>query len=83
MYGLKQSGRLWNRNVIAFYKKLGFRPLNVDLSILMLQNANEITIVSDNFLLALSTLLSLNSLKKNLAKEYDMKDLRKVKTIIG
>lgn len=30
LYGLKQSGRLWNQNVIAFYKRLGFRPLNAD-----------------------------------------------------
>lgn len=82
LYGLKQSGRLWNKNVIAFYKKLGFRPLNADPSILILQTDGEITIVSvyvDDFLLASCTMSGLKSLKKNLARESDMKDLGEVK----
>ena len=40
LYGLRQSGRLWNQNVIAFYKKIGFRPLNADPSILILQTGS-------------------------------------------
>lgn len=37
----------------------------------------------DNFLLALNTIVTLDTLKKSLAIEYNMKDLDEVKTIIG
>ena len=86
LYGLKQSGRLWNQNVIAFYKKLGFRQLNTDPSILIFQTSSETTIVSvyvDNFLLASSTIIALASLNESLSKEYDMKDMGDMKTIIS
>ena len=86
LYGLKQSGRLWNQNVIAFYKRIGFRQLNEDPSILICCSEGEISIVSvyvDNFLLASSTMKTLNALKQSLAREYDTKDLGEVKTIIG
>lgn len=86
LYGLKQSGRLWNQNVIAFYKRIGFRPLNADPSILILQRGKEITIVSiyvDDFLLASNSMPALENLKESLAIEYEMKDLGEVKTIIG
>lgn len=84
-YGLKQSERLWNQNVIAFYKRIGFRPLNADPSILILQTSSEITVVSiyvDDFLLASNTMSVLKRLKEDLANKYDMKDLGEVKTII-
>lgn len=38
LYGLKQSGRLWNQNVTVFYKSIGFRQLNGDPSILIRQS---------------------------------------------
>ena len=86
LYGLKQSGRLWNQNVIAFYKRIGFRQLNVDPSILICYSESEISIVSmyvDDFLLASNTMKTLNALKQSLVGEYDTKDLEEVKTIIG
>ncbi len=86
LYGLKQSGRLWNPNVIAFYKSIGFTQLNDDLSILIRHLEVETSIVSvyvDDFLLASNTMAIFETLKKSLSKEYDTKDLREVKTIIG
>ena len=86
LYGLKQSGRLWNQNAIAFYKSIGFIQLNGDPSILIRQLEDEISIVSvyvDDFLLASNTMTALNALKASLAKEYDTKDLGEVRTIIG
>ena len=86
LYGLKQSGRLWNQNVIAFYKSIGFIQLNGDPSILIRRADDEISIVSvyvDDFLLASNTMATLNALKASLAREYDTKDLDEVETIIG
>ena len=86
LYGLKQSGRLWNQNVIAFYKSIGFIQLNGDPSILIRRLEDEISVVSvyvDDFLLASNTMANLKALKASLAKEYDTKDHGEVKTIIG
>lgn len=86
LYGLKQSGRLWNQNVIAFYKNIGFVQLNEDPSILIRRLENETSIVSEyvnDFLLASDTMDTLEALKKSLSKEYNTKDLGEVKTIIG
>ena len=86
LYRLKQSGRLWNQNVIAFYKSIGFTQLNGDSSILIRHSEVETRIVSvyvDDFLLASNTMAILETLKKSLSKKYNTKDLRGVKTIIG
>lgn len=85
LYGLKQLKRLWNKNVISFYKSIGFKQLNGNLSILIRQTKEEISVVSmyiDNFLLVSNTIDTLQMLKDMLGKEYKIKDLGKVKTII-
>lgn len=86
LYGLKQSGRFWNPNVIAFFKSLGFVQLNGDPSILMRQAKEETTLVNvyvDDFLLASNNADTLEIVKRELGKEYNVKDLGEVKTIIG
>ncbi len=86
MYGLKQSGRLWNQNVIALYKSIGFVQLNGDPNIFIRHSEAEISIVSmyvDDFFLASNIMAIFESLKKSLLKEYNTKDLGEVKTIIG
>lgn len=85
LYDLKQSGRLWNQNVIAFYKKIGFKQLNGNPRILIQCTKDEISIVSvyvNDFLLASNTMTTLKALKVSLAKEYNTKNLGEVKTII-
>lgn len=85
LYSLRQSRRLWNQNVIAFYKRIGFWPLNADPSILILQTRSEIIVISiyiNNFLFAANSMQALNNLKENLSKKYDMKDLGEMKIII-
>ncbi len=85
LYGLKQSRRLWNQNVIAFYKSIRLMQLNGDPSILIRQSDKETSIVSiyvDDFLLASNIIVILNTLKEFLTKEYDTKDLSEIKTII-
>lgn len=87
IYGLKQSGRLWNQKVIVFLKKLGFRLLNADPSILILiRNGGEIIMISvyvDDFLLASNNSHALLWLKDAIKREYDVKDRGNVQTIIG
>ena len=85
LYGLSESRWLWNKNVIAFYKSIGFKQLNGNPSILIRQTKKKTSVVSvyvDDFLLASNTIDTLQTLKDMLAKKYKMKDLSKVKTII-
>ena len=82
---LKRSKRLWNQNVIAFFKNLSFTQLNRDSSILIQRFKEKTSIINmyiDNFLLASNIIAILNILKKSLAKKYNTKNLKKVKTII-
>lgn len=56
LYGLQQSGRLWNKNIIEFFTKfLGLTQLNSHVSILIWRSADgEISMVSiyvDDFLI--------------------------------
>lgn len=85
LYGLKQSGRYQNKNVIAFYKSISFRQPNSDPNILIQQTKNETSIVSiyvDDFFLAYKTMSAMQTLKDILEKEYEMKNLGKINTII-
>lgn len=86
MYSLKLSEKLWNQNVIVFYKRIGFIQLNKNPSIFIKCSENEISIVSiyvNDFLLTSDKIDSFEALKKSLLKEYNTKDLGEVKTIIG
>lgn len=85
LYGLKQSKRLWNQNIIVFYKRIGFWQFNEDFSIFIRYLGIEISIINmyvNNFLLALNTMNTFDMLKQSLVEEYDTKDLGEVKTII-
>ena len=78
IYGLRQSGRLWNQKVVAFFTSLGFRARNADPSILIKQQEEDITMVSvyvDDFLLASKHRKSLDWIKEELRREYNVKDL--------
>lgn len=90
IYGLKQSGRLWNQKVIAFFTSLGFIALNADPSILIHQeeggeneNITMVSVYVDDFLLAAKQQKDLDWIKAKLKEEYNVKDLGEVKYIIG
>lgn len=86
IYKLKQSNRLWNQNVIAFFQSLGFITLNADPNILIYQKSGgNITIISvyiDDFLLILKNSKSVDWINERLNSKYNIKHLSKLKTII-
>ena len=56
IYGLRQSGRLWNQKVVAFFTDLSFIALNANPSILIQHDKDDITMVNmyiDNFFFVL------------------------------
>lgn len=46
LYSLKKFEKLWNQNIIAFYKLISFKQLNGDLGILIYCLRDEINIGS-------------------------------------
>lgn len=85
LYDLGQFGRLWNKNVIVFYKSIDFRQLNGNPNILIWQAKNETSVVSiyvDDFLLVSNTMNVMQTLKDVLEIKYKMKNLGKVNMII-
>lgn len=76
----------FNQNLILSYKRIGFVQLNKDPSIFIKYLENKTNIMSvyiDNFLLASDKMNIFEVLKKSLSKEYNIKNLKEVKTIIG
>lgn len=82
IYGLKQSGRLWNQKVIGLWKTLGFNLLNTDPSIQILTKiGGEILMISvyvDDFFLTSNNSKTLQWLKNTITKKYNMKNLGEV-----
>lgn len=89
LYGLKQSGRLWNKNVIKFFTEiLGFVQLNGNVSTIIRNDrtSREISTVSiyvDDLLMASNKEEFLISIKSLLSRQYNVKDFGETKTIIG
>ncbi|CAM9966168.1 unnamed protein product, partial [Choristocarpus tenellus] len=86
LYGLKQSPRNWN---IAFTNPLveyGFKSLVSDPSIYLYRNGNDIVFlllfVDDALIYGSSTSL-VDQVKKYLPNMYIMKDLGRIKLILG
>ena len=85
LYGLNQAGRLWNKTIAKFFRKIGFTPTNADACILTIHWEGELIIVGvyvDDLVLGSRSLKALEWLKDQLLKEFNMKDLGEVKTII-
>lgn len=85
LYGLKQAGKLWNKTIIKFFQKIGFTFTNADACIFTIKWQRELIIIGmyvDNLILVSKNLKALEWLKDQLIKEFNIKDLKKVKTII-
>ena len=78
LYGLKQSARLWNKKLVAFWKDQGYKPMLADGSIMIASYKLGFIIVSiyvDDLLIAATSLDLVKKAKAVLCKEFNMKDL--------
>lgn len=86
LYGLKQAGRLWNKTIIKFFRKIGFILTNADPCILAYGQGDALILVGvyvDDLVLGSKSQDRLDWLKDQLMKEFNTKDLGEAKTIIG
>ncbi|CAM8927036.1 unnamed protein product [Rhodiola kirilowii] len=87
IYGLKQSPRQWNRKFDACMTDLGFSKSKYD-SCLYLKNMNAkypafVLLYVDDMLIISDSRLVINSIKSDIKKHFDMKDMGEAQRILG
>jgi transposase InsO family protein len=87
LYGLKQSGRVWNKKADKFLQSLGFVPLAADRCVYVWKSKGRMMIVAlyvdDMFLFAPRGSDLLAKLKVRLQKKFEMTDLGEVSEALG
>ena len=84
LYGLKQSGRVWNTTFWTTLMSLGFARLSGDNSVFLNENSGVIIVLYvDDLLIFSKEIKPLLDLKTELQKAYNMKDLGKADVCLG
>lgn len=84
LYGLRQSGRQWNKELDSTLKVLGLSPINADPCIYHDKDNHILLLVYvDDILIASRDFARIKELKENLAKYFAIKDLGDVKYCLG
>ena len=86
LYGLKQSGRMWNHKINSFFINNGFTQSKVDSCIYTKHEGDKVIIILlwvDDILIASSCAQLLDQFKSLLKQSFKMKDLGLVKWFLG
>jgi hypothetical protein len=86
LYGLKQSGQEWNKELDEKLKKFGFRCLRSDPCAYIKRDRNEMVIITvwvDDLLLFASSDELMQQTKSDLCTEWEVTDLGEPTKIIG
>lgn len=82
--GLKQSGRVWNQTITAFFEEFGLLAIPADHSVFA--NKDYTLIVAlyvDDLIILAKRIEEIIPLKARLTEKFEMKDLGEVKVILG
>jgi hypothetical protein len=86
LYGLKQSGRTWNKTLDASLLAMGLVRLSAETCLYIYRDGNDvcfIVVYVDDLLLAATSRPLIDSIKKRLSERFKMKDLGPAKFILG
>ena len=86
LYGLKQAPRQWYKKFDSFMHRIGFKRCEVDHGCYVKFFGNSYIILPlyvDDMLIAWSNIEEINNLRKQLSKQFTMKDLGAAKQILG
>jgi hypothetical protein len=86
IYGLKQAGRSWYKKIDNFFLKQGFQRTHADCCVYQRNKEGSILTVAiyvDDLLILGSNLNSVNDLKAELSKRFEMKDLGEAHYCLG
>ena len=86
LYGLKQSGRQWNKKLDVELKRIGLRKLHSDHCLYIQQEGDSLVIIAvyvDDILIAARSLTDMNRIKTSLKNIFDIKDLGPIHYCLG
>jgi 2-hydroxychromene-2-carboxylate isomerase len=84
MPGLKQSGRIWNKKITAFFEEYGLRAIQADHSVFTNQDRSDVVALwVDDLVILVRTAGEMQPLKKALSEAFEMKDLEKARHLLG
>lgn len=86
LYGLKQSGRTWNKTFDKALLEMGFQRLDAETCLYVYRDGKNVCFVVvyvDDLLLAASTRKFMDGIKERLQGRFKMKDLGEAKYILG
>jgi hypothetical protein len=86
LYGLKQASRQWNKELNTCLKDIGFIRLYTEVCWYYLKTENyeiHILVYVDDLIVAGNNQTEIFSIKEKLMSSFDMKDLGKLKHILG
>jgi transposase InsO family protein len=86
LYGLKQAGRTWHIKIDIALKRQDFTALDADECVYIKRHDSCTTIIAlyvDDLLIACSSTVELNKLKRDLTTQFDMEDLGEATFILG
>ncbi|KAJ2911698.1 hypothetical protein MD484_g8716, partial [Candolleomyces efflorescens] len=86
LYGLKQSGRTWNKTLDRSLLDMGLIRLDAETCLYVYREENEVcflVVYVDDLLLAATSRAFMNEVKKKLSNRFKMKDLGEAKFILG
>ena len=84
IYGLKQSGRVWNKRFVGYLKKMGFVPITANASVLVnYEKKIIIGIYVDDVIYAAKEFQLLDKFEAQLKEEFKVKLLGKARLILS
>ena len=86
IYGLKQSGCMWNNVINNFLTKLGFVRSEIDHCIYFKRSEDSIVYIliwEDDLIIAASDVTIMNNVKAQLSSEFKMVDLGTFSWFLG
>ena len=86
LYGLKQSPRAWFGRFTSFMRSIGYKQSNSDHTLFLKHNGERITaliVYVDDMIVTGDDPEERKALQEQLAREFEMKDLGKLKYFLG
>ncbi len=86
LYGLKQSPRAWFDRLRRAMCNMGYKQCNSDHTVFYYHSGGRVTILAvyvDDMIITGNDPLNISQLKKNLSKEFEVKDLGQLRYFLG
>ena len=86
LYGLKQAGREWNKELDCKLKRKGYLHLHSDPCVYIMRIGEDLTIITvwvDDLLLFATTVILMDKMKSDIRSEWEVTDLGEPTKIVG